>query len=89
MLTSWSDVLQASSDLFDARLDEMIFNLKQNLGDIDTLVEIYDRAVELEELYISGNKSIYELSKLVRDIGKDIDATSNLIAKNKLTGLLE
>lgn len=89
MLTSWSDVLQASSDLFDARLDEMIFNLKQNLGDIDTLVEIYDRAVELEELYISGNKSIYELSKLARDIGKDIDATSNLIAKNKLIGLLE
>ena len=89
MLTSWSDVLQASSDLFDARLDEMIFNLKQNLGDIDTLVEIYDRAVELEELYVSGNKSIYELSKLARDIGKDIDATSNLIAKNKLTGLLE
>lgn len=89
MLSSWSEALQAANDLFDTKLTNMITSLKQNLGDIDKLVEIYDRAVELEDLYVSGNKSIYELSKLARDIGKDIDKTANIIAKNKLTGLLE
>ena len=89
MLSSWSEALQAANDLFDTKLINMITSLKQNLGDIDKLVEIYDRAVELEDLYISGNKSIYELSKLARDIGKDIDKTANIIAKNKLTSLLE
>lgn len=89
MLSSWSEALQAANDLFDTKLTNMITSLKQNLGDIDKLVEIYDRAVELEDLYISGNKSIYELSKLARDVGKDIDKTANIIAKNKLTNLLE
>ena len=89
MLSSWTEALQAANDLFDTKLTNMITSLKQNLGDIDKLVEIYDRAVELEDLYISGNKSIYELSKLARDVGKDIDKTANIIAKNKLTGLLE
>ena len=89
MLSSWSEALQAANDLFDTKLTNMITSLKQNLGDIDKLVEIYDRAVELEDLYVSGNKSIYELSKLARDIGKDIDKTTNIIAKNKLAGLLE
>ena len=89
MLSSWSEALQAANDLFDTKLTNMVNALKQNIGDIDKLVEIYDRAVELEDLYISGNKSIYELSKLARDVGKDIDKTANIIAKNKLTGLLE
>ena len=89
MLTSWTEALQAANDLFDTKLTNMITSLKQNLGDIDKLVEIYDRAVELEDLYISGNKSIYELSKLARDVGKDIDKTANIIAKNKLVSLLD
>ena len=89
MLSSWSEALQAANDLFDTKLTNMIISLKQNLGDIDKLVEIYDRAVELEDLYISGNKSIYELSKLARDVGKDIDKTANIIAKNKLVSLLD
>ena len=89
MLSSWSEALQAANDLFDTKLTNMITSLKQNLGDIDKLVEIYDRAVELEDLYISGNKSIYELSKLARDVGKDIDKTANIIAKNKLVNLLD
>ena len=89
ILTSWTEALQAANDLFDTKLTNMITSLKQNLGDIDKLVEIYDRAVELEDLYISGNKSIYELSKLARDVGKDIDKTANIIAKNKLVNLLD
>ena len=89
MLSSWAEALQAANDLFDTQLNNMIIELKQNIGDIDKLVEIYDRATELKDLYLSGNKSIYELSKLARSVGKDIEDTSNLIAKNKLVGFLE
>ena len=89
MLSSWGDALEAAGDLFDTKINSMIAKLKKDLGDLDTIVDIYNRAKELEDLYLSNNQSIYELSKLARSIGKDIDDTSNLVAKTKLKSLLE
>lgn len=89
MLESFNDALEAAGDLFDTKVNSMIENLKKNLGDLDTITDMYNRAKELEELYLTGNQSIYELSKLARSIGKDIDMTTNLVAKNKLKELLE
>ena len=89
MLESFNDALEAAGNLFDTKVENMITKLKKDLGDLDTMVELYDRAVELENLYLSSNQSIYELSKLSRDIGKSIEDTSNLIAKNKLGDLMK
>ena len=89
MLASFGDALEAAGDLFDTKVNSMITKLKKNLGDLDTIIDMYDRAKELEELYLSNNQSIYELSKLARDIGKSIDDTTNLIAKNKLGELMK
>ena len=89
MLESFNDALEAAGDLFDTKVENMITKLKKDLGDLDTIVELYDRAVELENLYLSSNQSIYELSKLTREVGKSIEDTSNLIAKNKLNDLMK
>lgn len=56
-------------------------------GSLDKLQEAFDRQKELDDLYIDDYKKVYELTKLTRDIGKSIDETDNLKAKQALRDL--
>lgn len=87
---SINDIVQAIEDNWVDAIEKVIAIQKKGLlNDIDYAVDRYGDLVDLNDLYLSNSKKIYELNKLNRTILQDISKTDNIAAKSKLKDVLE
>ena len=87
---SINDIVQASEDNWVDAVEKVVAAQKKGLlNDIDYAVDRYGDLVDLNDLYLSNSKKIYELNKLNRTILQDISKTDNVAAKSKLKDVLE
>lgn len=92
MQDAWSNALEAAAEKFETTVDIAIAKLEDALSpflDMDTFSDAYDKAKTSVERYLTETQKVYELNKLIRDIGENIDETDNLAAKVKLKEVLE
>lgn len=87
---SINDIVQAIEDNWVDAVEKVVAVQKKGLlNDIDYAVDRYSDLVDLNDLYLSNSKKIYELNKLNRTILQDISKTDNVAAKSKLKDVLE
>ena len=87
---SINDIVQAIEDNWVDAVEKVVAIQKKGLlNDIDYAVDRYDDLADLNDLYLSNSKKIYELNKLNRTILQDISKTDNVAAKSKLKDVLE
>lgn len=87
---SINDIVQAIEDNWVDAVEKVVAVQKKGLlNDIDYAVDRYGDLVDLNDLYLSNSKKIYELNKLNRTILQDISKTDNVAAKSKLKDVLE
>lgn len=87
---SINDIVQAIEDNWVDAVEKVVAAQKKGLlNDIDYAVDRYGDLVDLNDLYLSNSKKIYELNKLNRTILQDISKTDNVAAKSKLKDVLE
>lgn len=87
---SINDIVQAIEDNWVDAVEKVVATQKKGLlNDIDYAVDRYDDLTDLNDLYLSNSKKIYELNKLNRTILQDISKTDNVAAKSKLKDVLE
>lgn len=87
---SINDIVQAIEDNWVDAVEKVVAAQKKGLlNDIDYAVDRYGDLVDLNDLYLSNFKKIYELNKLNRTILQDISKTDNVAAKSKLKDVLE
>lgn len=87
---SINDIVQAIEDNWVDAIGKVVAVQKKGLlNDIDYAVDRYDDLADLNDLYLSNSKKIYELNKLNRTILQDISKTDNIAAKSKLKDVLE
>lgn len=87
---SINDIVQAIEDNWVDAVEKVVAAQKKGLlNDIDYAVDRYGDLADLNDLYLSNSKKIYELNKLNRTILQDISKTDNVAAKSKLKDVLE
>ena len=90
---SWEETLQAVADSYAITVGEIFRDFEKqvtgSLGSFDMLQEYYDQQSKLNDLTVNDYEKIYELSKLSRKLGQDIEKTDNLKAKKELVELQE
>lgn len=87
---SINDIVQVIEDNWVDAVEKVVAVQKKGLlNDIDYAVDRYGDLVDLNDLYLSNSKKIYELNKLNRTILQDISKTDNVAAKSKLKDVLE
>lgn len=87
---SINDIVQAIEDNWVDAVEKVVAVQKKGLlNDIDYAVDRYDDLTDLNDLYLSNSKKIYELNKLNRTILQDISKTDNVAVKSKLKDVLE
>ena len=87
---SINDIVQAIEDNWVDAVEKVVAVQKKGLlNDIDYAVDRYGDLADLNDLYLSNSKKIYELNKLNRIILQDISKTDNIAAKSKLKDVLE
>lgn len=87
---SINDIVQAIEDNWVDAVEKVVAIQKKGLlNDIDYAVDRYGDLADLNDLYLSNSKKIYELNKLNRTILQDISKTDNVAAKSKLKDVLE
>ena len=87
---SINDIVQAIEDNWVDAVEKVVAVQKKDLlNDIDYSVDRYGDLADLNDLYLSNSKKIYELNKLNRTILQDISKTDNIAAKSKLKDVLE
>lgn len=92
-MSYWEQALQAATDAWHTSVthivDEFEDKIAGAMGSLSELQESFDRASEIDSRYVEEYEKIYELSKLTRQINKDIDASDNLHVKQELRDLAE
>ena len=87
---SINDIVQTIEDNWVDAVEKVVSVQKKGLlNDIDYAVDRYGDLADLNDLYLSNSKKIYELNKLNRTILQDISKTDNVAAKSKLKDVLE
>ena len=87
---SINDIVQAIEDNWVDAVEKVVAVQKKGLlNDIDYAVDRYGDLADLNDLYLSNSKKIYELNKLNRTVLQDISKTDNVAAKSKLKDVLE
>lgn len=87
---SINNIVQAIEDNWVDAVEKVVAVQKKGLlNDIDYAVDRYGDLADLNDLYLSNSKKIYELNKLNRTILQDISKTDNVAAKSKLKDVLE
>jgi hypothetical protein len=92
MLANTEAWLSAEKALIENDLKKFAKTLEDSLtgGEgFDYLTKQMDRAQSLQEDYLTTTNKIYETNKLIANIQKDIDKTTNTVAKRKLKEFAE
>lgn len=89
--STWSDSLQTAADIFEAQMNRAFDNLDDQLagsfGSLEDLSASFTQSQTVADRYLDNSEKLYELSKLNRQIQKDIDGSSNVRAQKELAEL--
>lgn len=84
-LQTWiEDIGTAFEDTINKVIDDLGSAIAGAAGSLSILREEMEQAKAIDEQYIDDYQKIYELSKLNRQVQKDINATNNVKAKKQL-----
>lgn len=93
MLDLWQTALDEAATAFEDSVDRAIKAAEKALsgmyGSFEKMQTAFEQQSEINERYLDDYAKIYELNKLIRDIGKSIDATDNVKAKKELRKIEE
>lgn len=94
LASSMSEGITAAAELYSSRIEKIIKNMQDamagaNYSNMDDLQTAFDRAEEINNLYLDSNEQEYELSKLRRNLNKDLSGNENIYAQQKLKNILE
>ena len=88
-----SELIDGLKEDFEANIDAMFEEFEKKLSGMydsfNDLSEAFDQAKTLKEQYIPAYQKLYELSKLNRQLNKDISETDSIRGKQKLRELQE
>ena len=89
--SSWQEALQVAADNFTAQMDRAFEHLEDNLAgaakSFDELNAHMERQQTAADRFLDTGKQQYELSKLNRQLQKDLDKTDNIKAQKELLAL--
>lgn len=85
-ISSWQNTVEAATEFFESKVEAIIQHFKDNLfvDGLDAMADKLDKVNDVRERYLDDFDRWYEISKLNREIDKEIDDTSNLSAKRRL-----
>lgn len=85
-ISSWQSTIEAATEFFESKVEAIIQHFKDNLfvDGLDAMADKLDKVNDVRERYLDDFDRWYEISKLNREIDKEIDDTSNLSAKRRL-----
>lgn len=93
MNEQWANTLTVANEIYQQQvsiiLEEMEKQVAGTFGTLDELLSRYDQQSEVNQRYLADYKQIYELSKLSRNLEKDIDNASTVKSKQALKELQE
>jgi hypothetical protein len=82
---AWAESLKAVLENKIAKAGEILEDaLTGSYGSFDAMTTAMERANSLQEEYLTTTNKIYETNKLIRTAQKEIDKTTNQMAKSKL-----
>lgn len=89
---TWKEALQTTAEIYKQEIGEQIEQFSKDMtgaakSSLSELSEVFERQSVLNEQYVADYKSIYELSKLTRNIEKSINDTASIKAKSQLRDL--
>jgi hypothetical protein len=86
MLSALGDGLQTARDMFDAAMQEIVASYERAIsamyGTNQNLSDAIDRGHDIADQYVDDYEKFYQLTKLERNIHKDIDDRTNKGIKN-------
>ena len=82
LLTLWQDGLDMAKQVFEQNIDNAVREFEEQVagayGDLNGLQAAYDRRKEIDNFYVDDYEKYYQISKLQRQINKDLnDAAKN------------
>ena len=84
---------QALKDVLENELAELADILDEALsgdfGSIDSMMTAMDRAKSLQEEFLTTTNQVYETNKLMNQAQKEIDKTTNTVAKRRMKSFIE
>jgi len=85
-ISSWQSTIEAATEFFESKVEAIIQHFKDNLfvDGLDAMADKLDKVNDVRERYLDDFDRWYEISKLNREIDKEIDDTSNLSTKRRL-----
>ena len=85
-ISSWQSTIEAATEFFESKVEAIIQHFKDNffVDGLDAMADKLDKVNDVRERYLDDFDRWYEISKLNREIDKEIDDTSNLSAKRRL-----
>lgn len=89
---TWEEALQTTAEIYKQEIGEQIKQFSKDMAgaaesSLSELSEVLERQSILNGQYVADYKSIYELSKLTRNIEKSINDTASIKAKSSLRDL--
>ena len=91
MNEQWTNALTVANEIFQQSvstiLEEMEKSVAGTFGTIDAMLDKYSQQSEISQRYLADYKQIYELSKLSRNLEKDIDNAQSVKSKQALKEL--
>ena len=90
--SSWEETLKTVADNYIKNIGNTIKQFSKDMANgatssLNELSEAFERQSVLNDQYVDDYKSIYEFSKLTRNIEKSINDTNSIKAKNALRDL--
>ena len=82
LLTLWQNGLDMAKQVFEQNIDNAVREFEEQVagayGDLNGLQAAYDRRKEIDNFYVDDYEKYYQISKLQRQINKDLnDAAKN------------
>lgn len=74
---SWKKAQEDVNQAAENAMDRMVKDYKKALGDLDVLMERYDRQRENNHLYLEDYEKYYELNKSMKDLQNSMNNTNN------------
>lgn len=89
----WSEAISAAGEVFESQMERAFENFEKSIsgmyGSLDKLSESFEKQSTLSEKFLDPSQKLYEISKLNRQIQKEMDKTDNVRSQQKLLEIQE
>ena len=90
-MSSWQTAIQQVADAFKASMQEIVDAFEKSVtGSYGTFAEMqkqYDQQAKMADVYLEPYERMYELTKLTRNLEKEIDESNNVKYRKELMEL--